>query len=150
PTARSSAREPADMTHPRLISRRDAFRLAGAAGLAATALGATGCGSGSTSNPAEDHLQDLPETFNATGFPIVDEPLTIRFMTAKDPDGLAGYNGVASWKKYQSMTNVTVDWGLVPNAAMKEKVNLALASGDYPEVLYGAALPSLEMVRYGD
>src|SRR5699024_3258801 len=36
------------------------------------------------------------------------------------------------------------------NAAMKEKVNLALASGDYPEVLYGAALPSLEMVRYGD
>ena len=138
------------MTHPRLISRRDAFRLAGAAGLAATALGATGCGSGSTSNPAEDHLQDLPETFNETGFPIVDEPLTIRFMTAKNPNSLADYNDVASWKKYQSMTNVTVDWGLVPNAAMKEKVNLALASGDYPEVLYGAALPSLEMVRYGD
>lgn len=133
-----------------LLSRRSALRLAGATGLGLAALGTTSCGSDEADQGVEDRLNNPPDYFNETGFPIVSEPVTIRFMTSKNPNSLSDYNDVASWKKYQSMTNVTVDWGLVPTEAMKEKVNLALASGDYPEVLYGAAIPSLEMVRYGN
>lgn len=132
------------------VSRRRALQLAGTAGLAAAALGSSSCSPGGGDDPTGDQLNNPPDTFNETGFPIVDEPLTIRFMTAKNPNSLPEYNDVASWKAYQSMTNVTVDWGLVPSAAMKEKVNLAIASGDFPEAFYGASLPSLEMVRYGD
>lgn len=130
------------------ISRRRALQLAGTTGLAMAALGTASCSSGGD-DPADERLSEVPDSFNESGFPIVDEPLTIRYMTAKNPNSLPEDNDVASWKHYQSQTNVTVDWGLVPTTAMKEKVNLAIASGDLPEAFYGAALPSLEMVRYG-
>lgn len=130
------------------ISRRSALRLAGATGLALTALGSTACSGGDSTTP-QDRLDSVPDNFNPTGYPIVSEPTTIHFMTAKNPNSRADYNDVASWQTYQDLSNVTVDWGLVPAAAMKEKVNLALASGDYPEVLYGGNLPALEMVKYG-
>lgn len=38
------------------------------------------------------------------------------------------------------MTNVKVHWDLIPEKSMEEKRNLALSSGDYPEVFVGQAI----------
>ncbi|WP_246218211.1 extracellular solute-binding protein [Litoribacterium kuwaitense] len=92
--------------------------------------------------------QEASENFNDTGMPIVNEPIKIKFMTGKAPTTAEDYNQVAVWEKYEEMTNIQIDWGLVQKAGLKEKRNLALASGDYPEVFYSAGVPVTDLAKY--
>lgn len=90
------------------------------------------------------------ENLNKTGMPIVNEPITISFMTGKSPLTADDYNKLLVWEKYEEMTNIHIDWGLVPTVELEEKRNLSLASGDYPEVLYTAFVPDTDLVKYGE
>ncbi|WP_066190610.1 type 2 periplasmic-binding domain-containing protein [Gracilibacillus timonensis] len=105
------------------------------------------------SNDSEDTAADLEENLenvNKEGFPIVDEPITIDFMTRKPPTTENDYNEVLIWDEYEEMTNVTIDWGLVPTEGFGEKSNLGLAGGDYPEAFYTAKFSDVDIMKYGD
>jgi putative aldouronate transport system substrate-binding protein len=68
--------------------------------------------------------------FNELGtFPIVKEKETITVMTY---DNTSTFNGDTNWftKYYEDKTNVHVKWIVVPLEQFKERVNLALSSGD--------------------
>lgn len=67
-------------------------------------------------------------------FPIVKETETITVMTY---DNTATFNGETNWFTgyYEDKTNVRVKWIVIPHEQFKERVNLALASGDKIDVI---------------
>lgn len=130
----------------RSLGRRGFLALAGTAG---ASLALTGCGA----NPPREDVDDrteLPPGVNATGFPIATEPITLRFMTGRPAGTAEDWNEVASWKHYQQQSGITVDWGPVLTDGIGEKVNLSLASGDYPEAIWNGGVSALDIGRYGE
>lgn len=120
------------------------------AGLSAGAgLFLGGCGGGGDSSDVQKLIDSPSDNLHKTGMPIVSKPVTVRYMTGRATTTASDWNQVAVWKKYQQMTNMTVDWGLVPRDAISDKRNLALSSGDYPEAFDTPSFSSLDAGKYG-
>ncbi|MFD0959993.1 extracellular solute-binding protein [Paenibacillus chungangensis] len=89
-------------------------------------------------------------TLQATGMPITQEPIELTFFT-----GLAGSNGSTPfeerlvYKEMEQLSNIKVNFQLVPFDGLTEKRNLALANGDYPDAFFTARVPSADLMRYG-
>ena len=49
----------------------------------------------------------------------------------------------------QDKTGVHIDWETIPEQALEEKLNLVLASGDYPDVFFGLGLNDDKLSLYG-
>ncbi|NOU93981.1 extracellular solute-binding protein [Paenibacillus sp. LMG 31456] len=113
--------------------------------MAITVLG--GC---STTNETSQKSKDASAKsgVNATGFPIVNEPITIQMMGSKAPLH-AEWNDMLIFKEYEKKTNVKVVFEAAPDTGYKEKRNVRIASGDYPEAFYRAALTPADEVNYG-
>lgn len=80
-------------------------------------------------------------------FPLTEEPVELTVWTEQ----LASVenfdtNYMTQW--YEEMTNVHINWITVPTAERKTKLNLSLASGDYPDI-YGGDFDAVEMSQYG-
>jgi putative aldouronate transport system substrate-binding protein len=52
-------------------------------------------------------------------------------------------------KKMEEMFNVSIDWELAPSDGLQERKQLALASGDYPEVFLEGKFNKSDLQRYG-
>jgi len=87
---------------------------------------------------------------NPEGFPIVDEEISLHFMAGKHPAHADDFEEVTVWKEYEEMTNIDIEWELVPTAGLEEKRNLALASDSLPDVFYTAYMPNADLFRYGE
>src|SRR5699024_1232233 len=48
------------------------------------------------------------------------------------------------------MTNIDIEWEMVPADGLHEKRNLALSSNDLPDVFYAANIPPSDLQKYGD
>lgn len=127
------------------ISRRTA--LTSAAALATTAM-LTSC-SGDGPGQAEDKIENPDENINATGMPIVKEKITLTMMSRRTASTAEDWNTVAAMKKMEELSNIHVEWGLVPAEGASEKRNLALASGDYPEILNRTGLSAVDLAKHG-
>lgn len=86
---------------------------------------------------------------NETGFPIVNEPLTINFFVGKHTSNANDFNEVLLWQEYNKMTGIDIDWNLVPLESLEEKRNLALASENLPDVFYMAQISNNDLLKYG-
>jgi putative aldouronate transport system substrate-binding protein len=113
--------------------------------VALTAL--AGCTATTETNTASKESK-ADSKVNATGFPIVKEPITIQMMGAKGPLH-ADWNDMMIFKEYEKMTNVKVVFESVPQTGYKEKRNVRIASDDYPEAFYRAMLTPADEVNYG-
>ena len=71
--------------------------------------------------------------FHETGYPIVDNTVTLRIFGQKDPLHRKPFNELPVIMKTEKLTNVHIDWIEVPAAAVNEKKNLMLASNDLPD-----------------
>lgn len=133
-------------------SRRAVLTGATTAAAAALAGGATACSDkdqdGSDDN-LKNKIQNPSSNFNAQGFPIVGEPITLQYMTARFASAAKDYNKVANWKHYRKKTNIKISWGLVPFEDQEEKRNLALNSGDYPEIFDSMGFTVRDAAKYG-
>src|SRR5690625_529295 len=97
---------------------------------------------------ASEETED--ENFNKEGFPIVDEPIKLEFMTGKAPTTAEDYNEVLIWQEYEEMTNIEIDWGLTPKEGLTEKRNLSLGSENLPDVYHTAGMPVMDLLKYGE
>ncbi|NOU98254.1 extracellular solute-binding protein [Paenibacillus sp. LMG 31456] len=86
---------------------------------------------------------------NATGFPIVNEPVNLTFLAAKAPTTANNWNETMIWQEYAKMTNIKVNFQLIGFDAFTEKRNLALTSGDYPDAIYLARMSTDDLMKYG-
>lgn len=76
---------------------------------------------------------DYPSYVNPTGLPITDEPVTLRIMvnnSAEQPD----FGAVSCFQEMERRTGVKIIWENIPAGTAAEKVNMAFASGDLPDV----------------
>lgn len=104
---------------------------------------------GSTA-PGDSNQSEQASNFNPTGMPIVNEPIELTFFT-----GLAATNGSTPfeerlvYKEMEKLSNIKVNFQLVPFDGLTEKRNLALANGDYPDAFFTARVPAADLMRYG-
>ncbi|WP_283153794.1 ABC transporter substrate-binding protein [Guptibacillus hwajinpoensis] len=86
--------------------------------------------------------------FNEEGLPIVDDQVTLEFVSPKAP--LAPkYDEMEIFNTLEDMTNVKIEWSNIPDDGYEEKKNLMLASGDLPDAFYSAKFTDLDIVKYG-
>lgn len=84
-------------------------------------------------------------TFNATGYPVVDEQIQLTFAfshtgTKDDMDTLEFL-----WP-IEEKTNIDIVWEVLLREGAAEKVNLMLASGDLPDGFYGGVTLTNEKI----
>ena len=87
--------------------------------------------------------------FNETGFPIVNETVTYTFF-APHNSAVEDYYTNTFVTMYEDMTNVHIEWDLVPQAGLDDKRALVLASNNLPDAFFGSGISVNLAVRYGD
>ncbi len=69
-------------------------------------------------------------------YPVVSEPVSLTFLTMQ-PVYIEDFNTNKFARYWSEKTGVTIKWETIPRDAVKEKLNIILASGDYPDVFFG-------------
>lgn len=90
------------------------------------------------------------ENINKSGFPIVDESITLEFFGGTGPLIEGDWEDVLVWEEYAKMTNVDVKWEMVSGNMLGEKKSLKLAGGDLPDAFYSAGIGSQDVLKYGE
>lgn len=91
------------------------------------------------------------EDVHSSGFPIVDDAITLKMFTGK-PQGNSDndWNDLPVWNEYEDMTNIQLDWvEQVPLDNIGEKRVIVMSSGQMPDVFFASQLSNSELYRYG-
>lgn len=104
---------------------------------------ASGCNGSNQNNStpkadAKDYLNEESQ------FPIVKEPITLRYMAVG-----GDFENVYIFKKYEEMTNINIEWDMVPYDGANEVINLSFASDNLPDAYFKCALSLNRQIRYG-
>ncbi|KAB8134181.1 extracellular solute-binding protein [Gracilibacillus oryzae] len=87
---------------------------------------------------------------NKEGFPIVDEEITLSMLAPGT--GLAEWEDMPTLQEYSEMTNINFEYETPPLSDFQTKLNLAFASGEIADIIFGASTneltPGME-VDYG-
>lgn len=87
-------------------------------------------------------------SFNETGYPIVDEPVTLK-VAARTAPLAPPYNDMTIFQQIEDTTGIRVEWDNIPDNIFAEKINLLLASKELPHALFNTGLTDLEVTKYG-
>src|SRR5699024_3415857 len=98
-----------------------------------------------------DHVGDEEalENLNEEGMPIVDDTIQLDIFAGKAATTADDWNDVLILNEYEDMTNIDINWEMVPADGLEEKRNLALSSNDLPDVFYAAIIPPSDLQKYG-
>lgn len=108
-----------------------------------------GCSSGKSADSGGGKTKDAGDAqINQTGFPIVNDSITVKGFAAKFFAN-ADWNNIRLWQDYEKKTNIHVQWDTVHTETLKEKRNLLLAGNDYPEMFYASAFSRSDLLKYG-
>ena len=87
---------------------------------------------------SEEASAEEPSNFNEEGYPIVNEPITLKVMLCtRDTDTLMEVNEMSSIKALEEKTGIHIEWEVVKETDWGTKTNLMLASGEYPDIIIG-------------
>lgn len=101
-----------------------------------------------TKEKTENDTKVEDNTDKVGTFPIVEDKITLTFF-APHPSNIEDLSTNEFTKHMEELTNIHIEWETVPTQGLKEKRNLLLASGDYPDVFFGAELSKEEEMLYG-
>ena len=126
------------------------------AGILTVLMVLAGCGSKDKGDSDETNTvngsANVEETgatgVNETGFPIVNESITLRVFGCKDPNH-ASWKDILIFKEYEKMTNVHMQFEETPQEGCAEKKNLLLASNTLPDIFLRASLTNTDLAIYG-
>lgn len=104
---------------------------------------------GSGNGSATPATTDKPALLNETGFPIVNEPVTMTAMVMISPAQPTDWNEIRVWQEYEKLTGIRMDWDEYTSADMTEKRNLALASNELPDMFFRTRMPDSDVDKYG-
>ncbi len=77
------------------------------------------------------------------------EEVTLTMWVAALDDGTKEVEKTWQWAYLQDVGNVKLEITLVPWSTKEEKKNLALATGEIPDIMYGMQLTAADLVTYG-
>ncbi|WP_163536231.1 extracellular solute-binding protein [Gracilibacillus sp. YIM 98692] len=102
-------------------------------------------------NDSESSGEDTEEESNETsssdvevnkeGYPIVDEEITLSLMAPGT--GLAEWEDMPTLTEYSEKTNIQFEYDTPPLSDFQTKLNLAFASGDIADIIFGAGTANL-------
>lgn len=96
--------------------------------------------------------KESSSNFNKTGYPIVNEKITLHFASNKGGEEISYDDPKYIWQEIEKVTNIHIEWNNIPQASWNEKKNLMLATGDLPDAFLGGnggALTSADLITYG-
>lgn len=108
----------------------------------------------SCSDEEDDAKKNIEEedldNVNDSGMPIVDEAIELDIFAGQSPATAEDWNDVLIWDEYEDMTNIDVDWQMVPHEGLEEKRNLSLGGGeDLPDAYHSAVIPVTDILKQG-
>lgn len=110
-------------------------------------MGVSGCGE-KTEQGGQESLS-ASAGFHETGYPIVDEKVTIKVM-APNWGNVKDFNELQDIKEYEEKTNVHVEWQYFSGDA-SEKLSLAFAAqNNIPDLFLMSDLPTSTVDKYGE
>ncbi len=104
--------------------------------------------SSSGSGEASGGTASESSNFNAEGWPVVNEKVTLNVYGSRDPNALMDYNEYILIQEMEETTNVHIEWELVEDTTYSERRSVRLTSDDLPEVVMNGLSVS-EIIRYG-
>lgn len=90
-----------------------------------------------------------PIVTDAGQFPIVEEEVTLDILIPSNAL-VKDFETNEFTKEYEKKTGVHINWEVIPEEGAKEKLNLILTSGDYPDVIMDMGVTPAQMRAYGD
>ncbi len=102
----------------------------------------SGCAGGAGN--VKSQTGETSSVVNQTGLPIVNEPVTITMMVAKNNSDRTSWKDKEAIKMIERDTGLKLDITEVPAMAWTEKINVTIASGDLPDVIIGG-IPNLTL-----
>ncbi len=88
-------------------------------------------------------------SFNETGYPIVNEPITLNVVLGtRDVDTLMEPNDMPIVQELEKKTGIHIEWEVIKQSDWDTKVNLMFASGEYPDIIISANKP-VDTEEYG-
>lgn len=105
-----------------------------------------------SNNASDDNLisKEEKETVAKEGMPIVEESISLNFIAGQDIRPGDDWNDILVLNEYEKLSNVKVEWELIPSNSIEEKRNLRLASGELPDAFYHMGLPQSDLMKYGE
>ncbi len=103
--------------------------------------------SGNVSSQTNDS-ESSEVVLNKTGFPIVNEPITLKIFGQQGPVQ-AEWPTMDLFTEYQTMTGINLEFDIVPSQGYDEKKSLLFASNEYPDIFVRSFLTNTEIVKYG-
>ncbi|TVY08110.1 ABC transporter substrate-binding protein [Paenibacillus cremeus] len=108
------------------------------------------CSNGKTGDTANKSAAD-PKADGVTEagvFPITKEKTKLRVMV-KGSSIVENFatNEFSKW--LEEKTNIQIEWEVAPEKTFQEKLNVSLASGDYPDVLLNMSVSPIQQSIYG-
>lgn len=107
-------------------------------------------GSKNVSTSSDSNADNGKSYLNKEGFPIVNEPITLTAMASRNVAVQPEFKDIYVWQEYEKMTGITIEWQEVPSSDLAEKRNLALASGEFPDLFIRGGIPDIDLVKYGE
>lgn len=96
-----------------------------------------------------DSTVTVADTFNETGYPIVNEPLTLKVMLGiRDVDSLIDIDEMPAVQRLEEETGIDIEWEVIKGSDWETKLNLMFASGDYPDIIIAPNV-SVDYEEYG-
>lgn len=97
---------------------------------------------------APDNGSGEDSNFNAAGYPIVDEPITLKIFISvgadtDDPETFPVFQEILE------KANINIDWD-IDRSGTNDTVNLILASGDFPDIFWAQTPPVAEIIKNPD
>jgi len=100
--------------------------------------------SASTQKDADTEI----ENFNATGFPIVNKPITIVVAGPRNPLTKT-WEGMNLFEHFTKLTGIHFEFEDHASDVWQEKKALYFASGDLPDLIAGGSFSASELLDYG-
>ena len=98
---------------------------------------ATGSTAGNTDSAGNQTANaEVSDNFNAEGYPIVNEEITLKIMLMiRDTDTMIAPGEMPSVQRLEELTGIKTEWEVIKGADFPTKLNLMFASGEYPDVI---------------
>jgi len=117
--------------------------LSGLLGVTLSVALLTGCGNDDSGSASPDW--ELSEVT----FPLEEDGISLNIMRPVSPLAPEDPNEMLIFKRLEEQTNVHINWTALQGDAFAERRNLAIASGDLPDVIWNAGFGAHELERMG-
>ncbi len=82
---------------------------------------------------------EAADNFNETGYPIVNEQITLKVMFAvRDSDTFMDFEEMPALKRLEEQTNIDLEWEMIKASDWNTKLNLMFSSDEYPDIIFAS------------